>query len=78
MVENRLSVKVSFDNYDSQENSGLSVTHDHMDDETNFTKKAMCNFSTDTSEQIVNEVTLQKEAEIEQINNKIHAEQSSK
>eukprot|EP00957_Ditylum_brightwellii_P044493 3375159-Ditylum_brightwellii.AAC.1 len=63
-----------FDNYDddSGEDSVTSATRDCMDDEKIFAEKAVCDFSKDALAQIVNEVTSQKEVEIEQIDNKIH------
>eukprot|EP00957_Ditylum_brightwellii_P143551 10936366-Ditylum_brightwellii.AAC.1 len=50
----------------------MSTTHEDIDDKTNITENAICDFSKDALAQIVNEVTPQKEANTEQINKEIN------
>eukprot|EP00957_Ditylum_brightwellii_P143552 10936366-Ditylum_brightwellii.AAC.2 len=51
---------------------------DDNSDDSQEDKKAICEFSKDTLDQIVNKVTPQKEIEIEQINKEIHTRDMGK
>eukprot|EP00957_Ditylum_brightwellii_P033807 2562117-Ditylum_brightwellii.AAC.1 len=61
-----------YDDDDSQEDGVTSTAHEDTDNEANLTEKAVCDFSKDALAEIVNEMTPQKEANTEQINEEIN------